>query len=102
VDAVVDVASDIGVTPSRVAMAWLNERAGKSATAVLPIIGPRTMAQLDDYVAALDVTLTAEQYERLDRVSAPILGIPHEGANNILNSIFGGRLGQFDRLSAAS
>jgi aryl-alcohol dehydrogenase-like predicted oxidoreductase len=102
VDAVVEVASDIGVTPSRVAMAWVNERAGKSATAVLPIIGPRTMAQLDDYVAALDVTLTAEQYERLDRVSAPILGIPHEGANNILNSIFGGRLGQFDRLSAAS
>jgi aryl-alcohol dehydrogenase-like predicted oxidoreductase len=102
VDAVVEVASDIGVTPSRVALAWVNKRAGKSATAVLPIIGPRTMAQLDDYVAALDVTLTAEQYERLDRVSAPILGIPHEGANNILNSIFGGGLGQFDRLSAAS
>jgi hypothetical protein len=60
------------------------------------------MAQLDDYIAALDVTLTAEQYERLDRVSTPILGTPHEGADNILNSIFGGRLGQFDRLSVAS
>lgn len=41
-------------------MRYVNERAGKSATAVLPIIGPRTMSQLDDYVAALDVTLTAE------------------------------------------
>lgn len=101
-DAVVAVAREIGVTPSQVAMAWVNERAGKSATAVLPIIGPRTMAQFNDYIAALDVTLTAEQYERLDLVSAPILGIPHEGANNILNSIFGRRLGQFDRLSAVS
>jgi len=39
-------------------MAWLRERGNRSSTAVIPIIGPRTMAQLDDYVGALHVTLT--------------------------------------------
>lgn len=102
VDAVVEVARDIGVTPSQVAMAWVNERAGKSATALLPIIGPRTMTQLGDYIAALDVTLTAEQYERLDLVSAPILGIPHEGAQEVLDTLTGGKLAQFDRTGTVS
>ena len=102
VDAVVEVARDIGVTPSQVAMAWVNERAGKSATALLPIIGPRTMTQLGDYIAALDVTLTAEQYERLDLVSAPILGIPHEGAQEVLDTLTGSKLAQFDRTGTVS
>ena len=60
------------------------------------------MAHLDDYIAALDVTLTAEQYERLDLVSAPILGIPHEGAQEILDTIIGGKLAQFDRIGTVS
>jgi hypothetical protein len=61
---------------------------------------PDFVTPAEEIVATFDDLV--RQYERLDRVSAPILGILHEGANNILNSIFGGRLGQFDRLSAAS
>lgn len=39
-------------------MAWVNERARKSVTAIVPIIGPRTVAQLSDYIAAhLDLRL---------------------------------------------
>ena len=49
------IAEEIGVTPAQVAMAWLRERAARSATTLVPIIGPRNLAQLDDYLGALDV-----------------------------------------------
>jgi aryl-alcohol dehydrogenase-like predicted oxidoreductase len=102
VDAVLAVADETGDKPAQVAMAWLNQRARTSSTAVLPIIGPRTMDQLDDYLAALEVTLTAEQYDRLDKVSAPVLGIPHDSAQDNLDAVLGGTLERFDRLGAVS
>ncbi|MCD6291156.1 MAG: aldo/keto reductase, partial [Anaerolineae bacterium] len=36
-----------------------------------PIIGPRTMEQLEDNLGALDVTLTEEDLKRLDQVAPP-------------------------------
>jgi hypothetical protein len=36
------------------------------------------MAQLEDYLGALDVMLSAEQYARLDDVSLPTLGVSAE------------------------
>ena len=52
------------------AVAWLASRAARSTTALVPVIGPRTLGQLREYLAALDLELSAEQYDRLDRVSA--------------------------------
>lgn len=78
IDAVLEIAGDTGVSAAQVAMAWLRERGNRSSTAVVPIIGPRTMAQLEDYLGALDVVLTAEQYSRLDEVSLPALGVSPE------------------------
>jgi aryl-alcohol dehydrogenase-like predicted oxidoreductase len=78
VDAVLDAAGDLGVPPARVAVAWLLERARRSPTGVVPVIGPRTVEQLDDYVAALDLDLSAEIYDRLDQASRIPLGQPHE------------------------
>jgi hypothetical protein len=40
------------------------------------IIGARTLAQLEDNVQALEVTLMAEQLAALDTVSAPELPFP--------------------------
>lgn len=77
VDAVLAVADELGVPAARVAVAWLAERARRSTTGVVPIIGPRTTEQLDDYLAALDVDL-GDHYERLDDVSRIPLGQPHE------------------------
>jgi hypothetical protein len=45
---------------------------------VVPIIGPRTVEQLDDYLAALDVDLGAEVFDRIDQASRIPLGQPHE------------------------
>ena len=98
-DAVLHIAKEAGAQPSQVAMAWLRERARRSAGTIIPIIGPRTLAQLDDYLTALDVGLSATQYDRLAAASAPALGIPHEGDARVLNSILGGQAAQFDRLA---
>ncbi|MBB5163411.1 aryl-alcohol dehydrogenase-like predicted oxidoreductase [Mycobacterium sp. AZCC_0083] len=62
----------------QVAVGWLLERARRSSTGVVPIIGPRTVEQLDDYLGALDVRLDADTYDELDRASAIPLGQPHE------------------------
>ncbi len=72
VDAVLAIAGDIGASPGQVAIAWVLARG------VLPIIGPRTLDQLEDNLASLEVRLAAEQLDRLDQASAITLGFPHD------------------------
>ncbi|SOE97100.1 Predicted oxidoreductase [Burkholderia sp. D7] len=66
------VAEEIGSNASRVAIAWV------SAKGAIPIIGPRTRAQLDDNLEAVNVALTNDQIQRLDEVSTIPLGFPHD------------------------
>jgi aryl-alcohol dehydrogenase-like predicted oxidoreductase len=80
VDVLLGIAEDIGRPPAQVAMAWELERSRRAATAVVPIIGPRTPAQLADYLQAADLVLDETHYERLTEVSAPHLGAPHDDA----------------------
>lgn len=54
--------SRIGIGPGDVALAWLLA----NPTVTAPIIGPRTMEQLDGAVKALDVKLDAEVTKELD------------------------------------
>ena len=42
----------------------------------MPIVGARRLEHLNSNLAALDVTLTADQRARLDEVSAPALNYP--------------------------
>lgn len=67
------IAKELGTTPAAVAIAWVQQRPGVSST----IIGARTMAQLDQNLAALDLPLTAAHTSALDRVSEPTLSFPH-------------------------
>jgi aryl-alcohol dehydrogenase-like predicted oxidoreductase len=73
VDALVDIADGHGVSPAQVALAWLLGR--PAVTSV--IIGARTDEQLSDNLSAADLTLTADEREALDKVSAPDLVYPH-------------------------
>ena len=73
VDALVAVAEPRGVSAAQVALAWLLERPAVTTL----VIGTRTDAQLDDNLAAADLTLTAEERARLDEVSAPPLLYPY-------------------------
>lgn len=95
IDAVLDIATETGRSAAQVAMAWIRARGDRSSTALIPIIGPRTMAQLEDYLGALDLDLTPEQYTRLDAVSAPSLGVPHEINATIHDSLLGGEPERF-------
>jgi aryl-alcohol dehydrogenase-like predicted oxidoreductase len=71
-DALGAIAKEVGANSGQVAIAWIN------AKGIIPILGPRTRAQLDDNLRAAAVKLTAEQVRRLDEVSAIALGFPHE------------------------
>jgi aryl-alcohol dehydrogenase-like predicted oxidoreductase len=93
-DAVLEVAAEAGASPARVAMAWLRHRAAQSATTYVPVIGPRNVAQLEDYLAALDLVLSAEQAGKLDAVSAVPLGVPHQIGRNALWSVLPGAADQ--------
>jgi aryl-alcohol dehydrogenase-like predicted oxidoreductase len=77
VDAVISTAQRLGVTPAQIAVAWLLERARRSPTGMVPIIGPRTVEQLESYVGALAVALDADTYDELEQVSRIDLGQPH-------------------------
>jgi aryl-alcohol dehydrogenase-like predicted oxidoreductase len=93
-DSVLAVAAETGATPSQVSMAWLRGRATPSDTH-LPIIGPRSVAQLEDYLGALEVELTAEQLARLDAVSAVPAGVPHGVGDAVHDAVLGGVADRF-------
>ncbi|MBV6751703.1 aldo/keto reductase [Pseudomonas chlororaphis] len=78
IDTLLAVAAELGVSPTHVAIAWLREKARRSTTSLIPILGPRTREQLDGTLGALQVNLGAEQLARLDEISAVVLGVPHE------------------------
>jgi len=72
VDALAAIAKELDSTVSRVALAWVQARPGVTST----IIGARTLAQLDDNLAAIDLSLTPEHVARLDALSTPQLNFP--------------------------
>jgi aryl-alcohol dehydrogenase-like predicted oxidoreductase len=90
-DAVIAVADELDVTPGEVAIAWV------AAKGALPIIGPRSVAQLQANLAAAKAVLSGEQIERLDAVSALRPVFPHSLLEDPANRdrIFSGKLDRF-------
>jgi aryl-alcohol dehydrogenase-like predicted oxidoreductase len=76
VDELQHVAEQLDTTVARVAIAWVQGRPGVTST----IIGARTLAQLEDNLKALDVTLASEHVAKLDELTKPTLGFPAEFA----------------------
>jgi aryl-alcohol dehydrogenase-like predicted oxidoreductase len=72
VEAVAAVAADRGLPRAQVALAWLMGKPGVTA----PIIGATKPQHLADAVAALDVTLSAEEVQQLEApyVPHPVVG----------------------------
>jgi aryl-alcohol dehydrogenase-like predicted oxidoreductase len=67
-----DVADDLGVSPSQVAIAWTMAR----SRAIHPIVGARRLDQLLDNLGAVDVVLPHEAVTRLDAATGFELGFP--------------------------
>ena len=62
VDQVAALARERGVSPAQIALAWVLRKPGITA----PIVGASRMEQLDQAVAALDITLSAGDLHRLE------------------------------------
>lgn len=81
------IADELHCTPARVALAWtlLNP------AVVAPIVGARTLAQLQDNLGALNVRFDEGQVARLDEASRIDLGFPHAFLRSAaIGPMFGG------------
>ncbi|CDP51261.1 putative oxidoreductase [Devosia sp. DBB001] len=90
IDMVAEIAKERGVSAAQVALAWVAAR--PAVTAV--ILGARTREQLADNLGAVAVTLSTEEMERLNRVSAPAMAdYPYgeRGVNQRHRKMDGGR-----------
>ena len=67
IDGVTAIAQTKGVALSQFALAWCVQQPGVTS----PIIGPRTMEQLEDNLKAVDVKLTDEDRVAIDKVAPP-------------------------------
>ncbi len=67
VDGISPIANTKGCTVAQFALAWVMHQPGVTA----PIIGPRTMEQLEDNLGALDVEITDEDRAAVDSLIAP-------------------------------
>jgi NDP-hexose 2,3-enoyl reductase len=68
IEAFEKLCADLGHDASDVALAWVLSRPGVTS----PIVGPRTMEQLETSVRALDVTLDDDTLTTLDELFPPI------------------------------
>lgn len=73
VDIVKEISTEIGRSPSQVALNWLLQQPSRP----IPIIGARKLAHLEDNLGALEFTLSDEHIERLYQMSAFDLPFPH-------------------------
>jgi aryl-alcohol dehydrogenase-like predicted oxidoreductase len=67
VEAYEQLCADLGEDPAHVGLAWLLAQDGVTG----PIIGPRTVAQLDGSLRALTITLDEDTLTRLDALFPP-------------------------------
>jgi aryl-alcohol dehydrogenase-like predicted oxidoreductase len=88
-DAVAGLAGDLGRSPAQVAINWV--RARRARAQIIPIVGARSVDQLEDALGSLEFELTDEQVARLDAVAPIDPGFPHSflGSDHVKGLIFG-------------
>ena len=62
-----EIAAEKGITPAQLALAWVLAQGDD----LVPIPGTKHVKYLEENVGALDVTLTAADLARIDRVLPP-------------------------------
>ena len=66
-DVLREVAEDVGATPAQVVLAWQLQHPDITT----PIVGASTVEQLEENLAAADVSLSENHFERLSAVKTP-------------------------------
>ena len=79
-------AKEYGRSPSQIAINWVRQQAN-----VIPILGARTMAQIEDNLGCLEFSLTDEQMAQLNEISEFKVGFPLSFLTNdhVRSLIFG-------------
>jgi len=89
VDEVGKIAQETGRSAAQVAVNWVRQQQQRAL--MIPILGARTVEQLEDNLAVLEWKLDEDQMKRLEDVSRPELGFPHnflEGNPYIFGATF--------------
>jgi aryl-alcohol dehydrogenase-like predicted oxidoreductase len=73
-DTVRKVADAKGVPPAQVALAWVYAQEEKLGVPVAPIPGTKRIKWLEQNIAALDITLTADELALLDPLGRQVAG----------------------------
>ncbi len=87
---VMNIAAELGRTPSQVAINWVRQQSPN----IIPILGARRLAQIEDNLGVLDFALSAEHLARLSAVHPLEPGYPHTFWNDFVRRdlIFGQRV----------
>lgn len=87
-EAVVEIANELGVPASHVALQWTMSQGFSS----IPIAGATRVSQLEENMKAVEVKLSAEQLRKLDEVSKIDLGFPGEFFREtaVKDNVYGG------------
>jgi aryl-alcohol dehydrogenase-like predicted oxidoreductase len=80
-----DIAAGMGRASAQVALNWLRAQPG-----VLPVLGARTLSQLEDNLACLDFSLGPADMASLDALAAPQRGYPHDYLRRTRSLAFAG------------
>lgn len=72
------IADELGTTSAQVAVAWVKAQ----GYGFIPIVGARKPQQIIDSLGGAELELNAEQLGRLDELSRPSLGFPHDFLNS--------------------
>jgi aryl-alcohol dehydrogenase-like predicted oxidoreductase len=71
---VVEIADELGVQPSHVALKWVMQKSYSS----IPIVGATKLTQLQENLKAAELTLNATHIAKLNAASNIEMGFPHE------------------------
>ncbi|ORI17032.1 aldo/keto reductase [Rhodococcus sp. 1168] len=80
-----EVADDVGASAAQVAVAWTRAR----SQAIHPILGVRTVEQLENNLGALDVSLPVDAVQRLEAATEFTLGFPGDFIAAMHSGVFG-------------
>ncbi|NNE34628.1 MAG: aldo/keto reductase [Rhodothermales bacterium] len=92
--ACIDIATELGCSPSQVAIRWVMQQ----PQTIVPLIGARNLAQLNDNLGVLDISLNDTHLARLEDVSQFEPGFPHDflTSDGVRDLVFGGTHEQID------
>jgi aryl-alcohol dehydrogenase-like predicted oxidoreductase len=93
---VMAVAAELGRTPSQVAINWVRQQSPN----IIPVLGARRLAQIEDNLGVLDFHLSAEHLARLSAVHPLEPGFPHSFWNDFVRRdlVFGERVDDLEQI----